>query len=104
MAELIAADASLGVGAILRSTATGRDFLDAVDFIFSQMPPIRRNIMVSSLVASINGAFGRTVVHPKTEERSPWLSALTSLIWYFEAAAVRGGNPSEVVGGTERWD
>ena len=104
MAELIAADASLGVGAILRYAASGRDFLDAVDFIFAQLPRIRRNIMVSSLVVSINGAFGRTVVHPKTEERSPWLSALTSLIWYFEAAAVRGGNPSEVVGGTERWD
>ena len=88
MAELVAADASLGVGTIVRNTASGRDFLDAVDFIFAQMSPIRRSIMVSSLVASINGAFGRTVVHPKTEERPPWLSPLTPLVWYFEADAV----------------
>ena len=88
MAELVAADASFGVGTILRNTATGRDFLGAVDFIFGQMSPVRRSIMVSSLVASINGAFGHTVVHPKTEERPPWLSPLTSLVWYFEADAV----------------
>jgi len=88
MAEPIAADASLGVGAILRNTASGRDFLAAVDFIFGQMSPVRRSTMVSSLVASINGAFGHTLVHPKPEERPPWLSPLTSLVWYFEADAV----------------
>jgi hypothetical protein len=88
MAELIASDACVGVGSILRNTPCGKDFLSAVKFIFELMPPLRRSIMVSSLVASVNGAFGRTVVHPKTHERPPWLSPLTSLVWYFDADAV----------------
>jgi hypothetical protein len=93
MAELVACDAARGVGLIRRNAPTGRDFLDAVDFVFSRMPPLRRSIMVSSLVAAVQGRFGHQVVHPKTEERRPWLSPLTALIWYFDADAVARAKP-----------
>jgi hypothetical protein len=93
MSELVARNAYLGVSAILRTDPAGRDFLKAVRFVFARMPELRRSIMVSSLVAAISGKFGPTVVHPKTEERPPWLSPLTSLIWYFEADAVATAKP-----------
>jgi hypothetical protein len=88
MADLTALDAALGVGNIVRNSPVGREFIEAVDFIFRRMSPIRRSIMVSSLLASIRGAYGRTVVHAKTRDRPPWISPLTSLYWYFEADAV----------------
>lgn len=88
MAELLKMDAGLGVGQVLKQTEVGRSFLDAVEFVFARMSPLRRSIIVSALRAAMQGAFGRTSVHPKTEERPPWISPLTSLFWYFEADAV----------------
>ena len=88
MAELLAADAGLGVGQVLKHTEIGAAFLDAVSFIFGRMDPLQRSVIVSAMVAAMKGAFGRTSVHPKTQERPPWLSPLTSLFWYFDADAV----------------
>jgi hypothetical protein len=93
MAELIADDASLGVGLIQRSSQSGADFIDAVNFVFARMQPVRRSIMVSSLLAAVRGEFGRKVVHPKTAERPPWVSPLTALVWYFNADAVAKAKP-----------
>jgi hypothetical protein len=52
------------------------------------LPPLRRSIVVATLQAAALGAYGPTVVHEKTRDRPPWISPLTSLIWYFEADAV----------------
>lgn len=93
MAELVANDAALGVGFIQRNTPSGHGFLDAVEFVFARMPPVRRSIMVSSLVAAVRGEFGHRVVHPKTVERPPWVSPLTALVWYFDADAVARAKP-----------
>ena len=93
MAELVAGDAARGVGLIQRNAPSGRDFLDAADFVFARMEPVRRSIMVSSLVAAVRGEFGRRVVHPKTVERPPWISPLTALVWYFDADAVAQAKP-----------
>lgn len=93
MSELVACDAARGVGLIQRDVPAGRDFLDAVDFVFARMQPVRRSIMVSSLVAAVRGEFGRCVVHPKTVERPPWISPLTALVWYFDADAVARAKP-----------
>jgi len=88
MADLVRADAMLGVGAFIRNTEVGLEYLDAVRFVFERMSPVRRSVIVSAITAAMGGAFGRTVVHPKTEERPPWLSPLTQLVWYFDADAV----------------
>jgi hypothetical protein len=88
MADLVRADAMLGVGVTLRKSEVGRGFLDAVETMFRWLPPLRRSIVVGTLQAAVLGAFGPTVVHEKTRERPPWVSPLTSLIWYFEADAV----------------
>jgi hypothetical protein len=93
MAELVAKDAALGVGFIQRNSPSGLGFLDAVDFVFSRMQPVRRSIMVSALVAAVRGEFGRRVVHPKTVDRPPWISPLTALVWYFDADAVAQAKP-----------
>lgn len=93
MAELVQQDAALGVGFISRAAVAGKEFLAAVDFVFARMPPIRRSIMLASLAAAVRGAYGYTVVHPKTEERPPWLSPLTALVWYFDADAVARAKP-----------
>jgi hypothetical protein len=93
MAELMASRASLGVGLIHNNLPHSAEFFDAVSFVFSRMPTVRRSIMVSSLIAAVRGEFGRRVVHPKTVERPPWVSPLTALIWYFEADAVARAKP-----------
>jgi len=88
MADLVRAGALLGVGTTLRTSDVGREFLDAVETIFRWSLPLRRSIVVGTLQAAIQGAYGPTVVHEKTRDRPPWVSPLTSLIWYFEADAV----------------
>jgi hypothetical protein len=88
MADLVRAGAMLGVGTTIQSSEVGREFLAAVQTIHGWTPPLRRSIVVGTLQAAIEGAYGPTVVHEKTRERPPWVSPLTSLIWYFEADAV----------------
>jgi len=88
MAEAIRMDAMLGVSMVLKRDAAGREFLAAVDQIYDWLPPLRRSIIVGSLVAGIRGAYGRTVVHEKTRDRPPWISPLTTLVWFFDADAI----------------
>src|SRR5262245_17773705 len=85
MADLVRANAMLGVGATIGNSAVGRDFLDAVETIFGWTTPVKRSIVVGTLEAAVRGAYGPTIVNEKTRERPPWVSPLTSLIWYFEA-------------------
>lgn len=88
MAELTAQNAFLGVGTIRNNTPSGAEFLHAVESIFQNLSPVRRSIIVSTMTASMQGKYGKTVVHEKTHNTPPWISPLTSLIWYFEADAV----------------
>lgn len=88
MAELVKEGAFFGVGSIIKETPVGQDFLSAVNYIYNYLPSHRRSVIVSSIVAAMQGTFGRTVVHPKTENSPPWLSPLTQLLWYFDAVKV----------------
>lgn len=88
MADLTKQDAFLGVGAIRKNTECGADFMDATQSIFQHLSPVRRSIIVSTMTASMNGTFGKTIVHDKTQYNPPWISPLTSLFWYFEAEHV----------------
>ena len=88
MADLVRANALLGVGTTIRKSEVGSNFLDAVETVFRWLPPLRRSIVVGTLQAAMLGAYGPTVVHEKTCQQPPWVSPLTSLIWYFEADAV----------------
>jgi hypothetical protein len=88
MADAICTDSMLGVGIILKSNPEGAEFLSAVETMYSWIPPLRRGIIVSSMVAAIRGAYGRTVVHEKTRDRPPWISPLTAMVWYFDADAI----------------
>ncbi|MCC6528229.1 MAG: DUF1152 domain-containing protein [Polyangiaceae bacterium] len=88
MAELTAQGAFRGVGAIVPTDPVGQRFVDAARYVFSRTPPLRRSIIVSSMLAALGGAHGRTAVHEKTRDRPPWISLLTLLFWYFEADAV----------------
>lgn len=88
MSELIQKDAFLGVGTLRKNTSYGAEFIDAVESIFGNISPVRRSIIVSTMIASMKGIYGKTVVHEKTHSNPPWISPLTSLIWFFEADAV----------------
>lgn len=88
MANLIQQDAMLGVSAILKQSDIGKDFMDAVKFIFSKTKPIQRSTIVSTITAGMDGCFGRISVNEKTAERQPWISPLTTLFWFFDANAV----------------
>jgi hypothetical protein len=88
MAELTAQGAFRGVGAVLPTDPVGLEFVEAAKYIFAHTPPLRRSIVISSILAALQGAHGRTVVNEKTRERPPWISLLTLLFWYFDADAV----------------
>jgi hypothetical protein len=88
MAQLTAQSAFLGVGSIRKNTPSGAEFLRAVESIFERLSPVRRSIIVSTMVASMRGVYGKAVVHDNTHHSPPWISPFTSLIWYFEADAV----------------
>jgi hypothetical protein len=88
MADLIRGDAMLGVGVVLARTTAGRRFVEAAEWIFARLPPLRRGIIVSSMLAAVRGEFGRQVVHEKARERPPWISPLTALVFYFDARGV----------------
>ncbi len=88
IADLIKIDAMLGLGTILKNTNVGTQFIDAIEFIFDKTPPIKRSIILSTILAAIKGGYGRMVVSPKTIYNPPWISPLTLLIWYFDAISV----------------
>lgn len=88
IADLTRAGAFLGVGTVRRNTGVGAEFIQAVDYIFEHLAPVRRSIIISTVVASMKGIYGRQAVHEKTHYNPPWISPLTSLIWYFEAEPV----------------
>lgn len=88
IAELVNKDAMLGLGSILKRTASGERFIEAANYIFSAMEPRYKSVIVSSIVAAMKGAHGHSVVNEKTRERPVWLSPLTFLIWYFDATIV----------------
>ena len=88
MADLVHLGAFHGVGALVPTDAVGQRFAEAAQYVFARTPAIRRSIIVSSMLAAMSGAHGRTAVNEKTQERQPWLSVLTLLYWYFDADAV----------------
>lgn len=88
IANLIRKNAMLGVGMLLKNMPEVSAFLDAVHYIFRPSAPLQRSTIISSILASIEGAYGYTSVNEKTMERPPWLSPLTLIMWYFQAEAV----------------
>ena len=88
MADIIKLNGFLGIGVILKNNDIGKTFYEAIHFIFSYLPSLQRSIILSAILASMDGAFGRTVVHEKTQYNPPWISPLTAMIWYFKAESV----------------
>lgn len=88
IADLIKEKAFLGTGTILKNENIGEKFYNAIKEIYIQIPQMRQSIIVNSILASMEGNYGKTVIHPKTEMNPPWISPLTSLIWYFKADPV----------------
>lgn len=88
MSDLLRKGSSLGVGMALSHTGLGKQFRDAAETTFSKMPPIKRSIVVSTILASMSGRFGPTRVTQKTSFHEPWISPLQSLFWYFDAEPV----------------
>lgn len=88
IADLIKMDAMLGVSAILKNNEIGMSFIEAINFIFEKTSPIKRSIILSTILSAINGNYGRKIVNEKTIYNPPWISPLTLLIWYFDAKAV----------------
>ena len=85
IADLVRANAMLGVSTLLKDTPVGAEFQNAVDFIHRQMQSHQKSTIVSSIMASMNGVYGNASVNAKTQERQLWISPLTALYWYFRA-------------------
>ncbi len=65
--DLIKQGALLGASIVNKSEKTGADFHSAIRYIFSLTEPIKRSIILSTLLASMEGIYGNVSVHPKTE-------------------------------------
>ncbi|MCX7746923.1 MAG: DUF1152 domain-containing protein [Clostridia bacterium] len=85
---LIKNDKFYGVSSLLKNTAIGKTFLDAVYYIFERMPSKHHSNIVGSIVKAMEGSFGDTAVNEKTAANPIWVSAFTNMFWYFELEAV----------------
>ena len=95
MAWLQKAGGFLGVAAMRRTETVARQFVDCVDSIHSTMERTGFSIMASSIVASLEGSFGETVVTVRTNTAPIWISALTGIYWFYELDAVASISQSD---------
>ncbi|MBN2536081.1 MAG: DUF1152 domain-containing protein [Spirochaetales bacterium] len=88
ISDLIKMNSFSGIGAIIKTDPIGNKFYNIIKSIYIKLPQIKQSIIVNSILASMDGIFGRNSIHPKTEINPPWISPLTSLFWYFNADSV----------------
>ncbi|WP_010249395.1 DUF1152 domain-containing protein [Acetivibrio cellulolyticus] len=87
VSDLIKEDKFFGVASILKNTETGKEFVQAVEYIYKNMPSEKHSNIVSSIIKAMSGNFGDTLVNEKAT--SPiWVSALTNMYWFFDLDAV----------------
>jgi len=58
--------------------------ISACHYIFNRMPEQQHSNILCSILSSMDGAFGYTAVNVKTELNPIWVSALTSIYWFFD--------------------
>lgn len=88
ISDLMKENALIGVSVLNRAEKPGNEFISAMNYIFHQTEPIKRSIIISTILASMEGVYGKVSVHPKTEYNPPWISPLTALLWFFDAQNV----------------
>ena len=79
--ELARAGGYLGAAALLPETAAGRAYHEAVEYVFAHQAEHRRSHVHHVVAASSRGQAGDEGPHV-------WLSALSSLYWFFDAGVV----------------
>lgn len=99
ISELTANDAFFGVTALTKKSIIGRQFIEAVDNAHNHLPASQNSVIASSIVESLKGKFGNCRYNAKTQVTPVWISALTSLYWFFDLDAVAKAKPyrSEVL-------
>lgn len=88
VSDLIKQEKMIGVSSLIKGSYSGEKFMRAVRFIYQNSSREHESNIVSSIISSIQGAFGETAVNSKTQERTIWVSPLTSLFWFFNLDAV----------------
>lgn len=84
VSDLIAARRYHGVAALVDGYDDAVDFIACCRHIFSKMPMAQHSNIVCSILKALEGRFGYTAVNAKTEINPIWLSALTTLYWFFD--------------------
>ncbi len=99
ISELTANDAFYGVTALTKKSTIGRQFIEAVDNAHNHLPAAQNSVIASSIIESLKGKFGNCRYNAKTQVTPVWISALTSLYWFFDLDAVAKAKPylSEVL-------
>jgi hypothetical protein len=93
ISELTAKDSLLGVSALTRRTNIGSSFIEAVEFANKQLPSEKQSVIANSIVEALKGKFGFSSFNAKTKVSPVWLSALTSMYWFFDLDAVAKAKP-----------
>jgi hypothetical protein len=93
ISELTTRDSLLGVSALTRRSNIGKSFIEAVEFVNRQMPSEKQSVIANSIVEALKGRFGSSSFNAKTKVSPVWLSALTSLYWFFDLDAVAKAKP-----------
>jgi hypothetical protein len=93
ISELTARDSLLGVSALTRRSNIGSSFIEAVEFVNRQLPSEKQSVIANSVAESMKGRFGFTSFNAKTKVAPVWLSAPTSLYWFFDLDPVAKAKP-----------
>lgn len=84
VSDLIKAGGYYGISSLVKSDAAAKDFITACGYIFGRMPKHQQSNIVNSILRSIKGSFGYTAFNEKTSANPIWISALTSMYWFFD--------------------
>lgn len=84
ISELVKKDAYYGVTGLVKNSIVGKYFVNAVKYIFDKMNNHQHSNIVCSILKSIDGEFGFRAVNVKTEINPIWISAFTSMYWFFD--------------------
>ncbi|MDY6994907.1 MAG: DUF1152 domain-containing protein [Pseudomonadota bacterium] len=88
MSELVSQNAFYGVTSIFNDVEIKSDYVGLFEYISEQMGIHNKSTIMASIVHSLQGDFGDTVINHKTAFAPVWISVLTSLLWFFNLDSV----------------
>lgn len=88
MSELASANALYGITSLFNDMDIKSNYINLFEYVSKQMGPQHQSTIMASIVHSLQGDFGDTVLNHKTVFAPVWVSVLTALLWFFKLDSV----------------